>query len=1319
MKLVNTVLILILLISSKILCQVTLVKDINKHPFSSLPKEITQVGNVVFFICSTLNKEMELWRSNGTNEGTYKVKTISSSFSYSDASLTNVNGVLFLKNDDGVNGLELWKSDGTEEGTVMVKDIFQGTDSSYPDNLTNVNGVLYFIANNGVNGIELWKSDGTTSGTTIVKDIYPGSGSSHPNYLTSVNGKLYFSAYDEANGIELWKSDGSAAETFMVKDIFSGPYSSSNPSNLTNVNGVLHFTADDGANGIELWKSNGTSLGTVVVKDIEPGLGSSNPCNLTSINGILFFSAVVGLKGSELWKSNGTGTGTLLVKDINSGSGSSSPNSLTNVNGMLYFTANDGVNGSELWKSNGTETGTIIVKNICPESGSSNPNYLTNVNGLLFFIAYDGVSGIELWKSDGTDAGTILVKDIRAGKIPSVPSNLTNVNGVLYFNSDDGVNGTELFKSDGTNEGTIMVKDIGSGSVSSEPHDLMNVDGTLHFSAYYNAQNPSWYNYYKINGLYISDGTEAGTVSLKEFPDNPSRGSTNLSQFINANGMLFFKASFYIYEYIYKSDGTSDGTTLIRAFGDYGQPSQPVGDLMNVNQLLYFGAYRGSSIGGYGLWKTDGTELGTVVVKVISSSNPRNLTHVNGILYFVANDGVNGTELWKSDGTAAGTIMVKDINSGSGSSSPNSLTNVNGMLYFTANDGVNGAELWKSDGTASGTVMVKDIGTGSVSSEPTNLTAINGKLYFTAFNEIIGEELWKSDGTTSGTVLIKDIYPGSGSSNTNYITYVNGFVYFSSDDGMNGTELWKSDGTSTGTVLVKDITAGSQSGSPRNLIAFKDKLYFSAKDDFGIDKLWGSDGTDTGTEIAFNGDLIVSSNPNFTPINNNLFFVGSINNVGDELLKYSPVPVQPDIISGNTMVCQGSTVNYTIPPVKGATSYTWTLPPGWSGSSATTSISAIPGINGGTISVVANNSYGSSVSRTFDVTVKALPIQPGTISGNIAVCQGSSVTYSIPSVPGATFYTWTLPSGWTGSSTSTSISASPGINGGTISVAANNSCGTSTSQTLSVTVKVLPSRPGTISGNTIVCQGSSVTYSISPVTEATSYIWTLPSGWGGSSASTSISVIPGITGGSISVVSNNSCGISASRTLTIVMASKPSVVTTNISEATSATAIAGGNITSDGGADIIERGVCWSTTINPTISDSKTSDGASEGSFNSTITGLTNGVSYHIRAYATNCSGTSYGSDITYFHNTTDIDETQCEKIRIYPNPVTGILNIDYKEGVYETIRIFNSQGVLVKDQKVITPLQRLDFSGFEKGLYIIEFVKSTGQRERVKIINQ
>ena len=92
----------------------------------------------------------------------------------------------------------------------------------------------------------------------------------------------------------------------------------------------------------------------------------------------------------------------------------------------------------------------------------------------------------------------------------------------------------------------------------------------------------------------------------------------------------------------------------------------------------------------------------------------------------------------------------------------------------------------------------------------------------------------------------------------------------------------------------------------------------------------------------------------------------------------------------------------------------------------------------------------------------------------------------------------------------------------------------------------------------------------------------------------------------------------------------PTLTTNDVSEITGNSAICGGVITDDGGASVTARGVCWSTSENPTINDNKTSDGAGGGSFTSNISNLTPNTNYFIRAYATNSVGTSYGMAMSF-----------------------------------------------------------------------------------------
>ena len=271
----------------------------------------------------------------------------------------------------------------------------------------------------------------------------------------------------------------------------------------------------------------------------------------------------------------------------------------------------------------------------------------------------------------------------------------------------------------------------------------------------------------------------------------------------------------------------------------------------------YSSEYDGScwARGGRELWKTDGTQRGTVRVgdtnggggsglsdSGMRGSNPRYLTVFSGALYYSATSQghAGGTELWKTDGTEGGASRVKDIWAGNYDGDPTFLTVCGGELYFSATTSASGRELWKTDGTEAGTALVKDIRSGSSGSDVKNLVCSGGVLFFAADDGVHGEELWKSDGTSSGTVMVSDIRTGKDGSYPKYLTDYGGEVLFAADDGDLGEELWKSDGT--GAARVVDLRQGTASSLPRFLTVFTSKAQGAASKLFFL----ATDGKDVG-----------------------------------------------------------------------------------------------------------------------------------------------------------------------------------------------------------------------------------------------------------------------------------------------------------------------------------------------------------------------------------------------------------------------------------------------------------------------------------------
>ncbi len=878
--------------------QVELLKDINHTIVQTSqttialddPQDFIALGNKVIFRAYDNIHGWELWVTDNTHEGTYLLKDLSGTSS-EPTSFTFLNGFVYFAAGTESNGRELWKTDGTTAGTVLVADINlgEGTGLRFPDFMTELNGELFFIADDGT-GEALWKSDGTAQGTSKVKSMTFDTSSAGPFKFAKIGNTLFINAYDEEHGYELWRSDGTAAGTVIVKDLVPGT-DFGFPRTMTRLNTDIFFVAfspDEGK--LNLWKSDGTTDGTSAIKTIDSET-SAYPAELKSGAGLIFFTSDDGLTGRELWRTDGTPTGTFMINKKSSWDRvATSP---VDVNGTVYFVSNSG-NGNELWKTDGTVAGTVLVKDIHNGSSSSSPAGLTAVEDLLYFVANDGINGEALWQSDGTEQGTKLEKVIGAN---SGIKNITNINESIYFHADDGIgSNTRLWSYDpvekkATNLGYRFTYST-DFSASSDPGDFIRVNETIYFRADDG-----------IHGfeLWKSDGTSSGTSLVKDI--TPGVGDSYFYELTPANGQLFFTVDNGIHgKEIWKTDGTTEGTVIVKDIEPGLGTSYPQ-YLVFHNGEVYFSAQAG--IDGAELWKTDGTETGTVMVKDIypgdwSSSAPYNLTSVGNTLYFVAYDDIHftGLGIWKSDGTAGGTVIVNSADSQIGAvdypwMDNKYLKNINGTLYFKAYTPDVGHELWKSDGTAEGTVLVKDINPGPASSTIEQLTEFNGILYFTANDGVRGDELWKTDGTEEGTMLVKDIYAGSNASYPWDLTTANNLLFFTATNEQGDFYFWRTDGTAAGTFAIESNDPNGSTKNPWNFIKDGDQIFFVSFDT--SEHLWRTDGTLCGTVLLAREHIAGIAFSDLIFLNNKILFSGEVqgSEYGEELYAYHVEDVPP------------------------------------------------------------------------------------------------------------------------------------------------------------------------------------------------------------------------------------------------------------------------------------------------------------------------------------------------------------------------------------------------------------------------------------------
>ena len=877
------------------------------------------------------------------------------------------NGGIVFFTQDQAHGLEPWVTDGTPAGTRLLKDIHPGPISCGVEMVTAMNGIVFFVADDGTNGLELWRSDGTADGTRVVANIGPGSANGAGNSIVGggsypvINNVLYFGGNDGVTGEELWRTDGTAAGTYRLSDGAPGA-ANLDPYDYSVVGTRLYFRGNAGVTAQSLWTSDGTVAGT---RDVGVEQLSGTTMGVFWVAGdTMFFPLTNASRGQELWRATASGTAS-LVADLNSGPGDANPVPIAVMSdsSLLFtvFTTSGGSDRRRLMhvRGNGNPTNVLdpmpsdILRAMVAPNGvlinfgnlplfitdgtangsgfvnsdlsfSNGSNQVVSSGGYVYFFASTGF-GTNIWRTDGTRAS--LTQFITLD-MPVESEQLVLSNGKFYFMNGrftDPDHGLELWTSDGTPAGTKLFKEFMPGPDDSSVgiHTLGNrllldvFDGQ-------SAIEP-----------WASDGTETNTVRLADLTVSNVTGSSEPDVMGSIGARVIFRADDGVHgSEVWATDGTSAGTRILT-----NQPDG-TGSVSGLQRILMNGfmLFGGASSAGSELWRTDGTPVGTFLVKDIrpgsASSDPRlyDSTVMNGVAYFVANDGTHGPELWRSDGTDAGTWLVVDLvpgNSDVGIILAKST--INGHVFLNVNG--NPRSLYSSDGTAAGTVLVMSApGVGlpdfifqnracfyvgvendpivevyctggaagdavrisdfhSMGVAPHGLAVLNGQLLISGHDyEGTGKSgMYIGDGTPAGSTKISDQKFESGV----MLSGGTRFAFFKVDPTNSGVkDIWVTDGTSAGTrsmlagssVVRANILAGG-------LEAVNDSVIFDVIDPVKGPVVWKSDGTVAGTRLLFDVDP-TSDNPDrppaqFVRTGDRIYFSAMRAGVGNELWSFN------------------------------------------------------------------------------------------------------------------------------------------------------------------------------------------------------------------------------------------------------------------------------------------------------------------------------------------------------------------------------------------------------------------------------------------------
>ena len=820
-------------------------------------------------------------------------------------------------------GNEIWRTDGTNSGTFLLRDIVPGPESpvgTYPNMLTVVGNTAFFRVTSPLGGdAKLWKSDGTGPGTQIVS-MSDGNDVLHPDSITGSDGCVFFTAIDNTgrNLYRLSSAVGAVPVRIEITDgfelpfpgvvgvststatYFAAPYSiapstsgirllEARPgSDVTETLGLfkkmtpfkavgnrLIFSALQQSDPIQSperwWITDGTVAGT---RELNLPAGVVPETLVLADDGSIMFMAIGNDFEWQVWKTDGSANGALQQFAVGNGAGRFSQLDKTATSkDRIFFEAASGPGAGKIWQTDGTQVGTFALAastdvfigdlkgsfrngvvfqgftqqkphdlyfvdsslteplDLVPGSGVSNDiaSAFIGIGPQMIlgnFFSLD--TGAELGIADATSPFK-LVKDIAFGTQSSFPGRFVVTDNQVIFNDSSG-----LAKTNGTTSGTVLLNQPTSNFVALPNGQLFAADG----------QSQA--------GVLLTRAP--GASEWKRFEDiAPTAGAYNIKFLATVGNQLYYLAGLTATSTsLWVTDGTATGTHAILD-GLQSIRNVTVATSFGEHALLFERSPPGQS---RELWITDDTEGGTN--RLLNLGPPYFADHVSTSFHKLGDqmlvfDPIGVSVL--TDGTIAGSLKLEGLPAALTTGFVKWFGDAGGYLYFGVLSNSFAVEVWRTDGTVAGTQRIRVINDHLVITEGQSATGFTdgvtaGGLAYFLTRDLRGKaDLWVSDGSSSGTRILKaNLISRNGSDGDNDLKLYSefGHLFFVATDETYGRRLWTSDGTELGTELLvtatgeappyMDIATYIYATSGSALVSFRGALYYGGiTDKFGME----------------------------------------------------------------------------------------------------------------------------------------------------------------------------------------------------------------------------------------------------------------------------------------------------------------------------------------------------------------------------------------------------------------------------------------------------------------------------------------------------